>query len=300
MKKLGCSLALVLIFPAMAIADPCNWHEKNKSAAIQQTLKKGLVLYGRDTYPFMKIESVVIRAATDNANEILINGNPSIDFRSTYTRSGESEFKNIGPSLGCELYGKEDVVGFSDRPRFPESPAPSITLASYCQGSLDDSRLLTPSEATLFQALDKPYCVRFDDQVFDPFGLGRESARKSQPIPPWESAKSLSVVVVIPQSMVKQKYAVDILTTVTLVSDRQCVACYPEVDCSKLTSDVRRTRTEKITVSGDKTWDIIPLKEIEGLDFNTDVYTLRFHVRLKAAEQVIADKAWNISWPRCM
>jgi hypothetical protein len=291
---------MVPLLPGMVLADECNWHEKNKSATIQQMLKKGLVLYGRDTYPSMVIDSVVIRAASDRANEILVNGISSIDFRSTYTRSGESEFKNIGPSLGCELYGKADVVRFSDRRRFPDSPAPTMTLAAYCQGSLDDSRLLTPFEAALFQALNQPYCVRFEDQVFDPFGLGRVSARRSQPIPPWESVKSLYVAVIVPRNMTKQKYTLEIRTIVTLASDRKCVACYPEVDCSKLTTEKISSRNELLTVSDDKHWAVIPLTDIDGLNFAEEVYALKFQMRLMAGEKVVDYRAWDISWPRCM
>jgi hypothetical protein len=300
MKRPAWLLATVLLLPGMVTADPCNWHEKKKSEAIQQTLKKGLRLYGRDTYPSVAIDSVVVRAAAGQMNEIVVNGNPSIDFRSTYIRSGESEFKNIGPSLGCELYGKEDVVRFSDRQPFPEPPAPAMTLASYYQGSLDDTRLLTSLEATLFQALNKPYCVRFDDQVFDPFGMGRESARNAAPIPPWESVKSLYVVVVIPKSMVKQKYALEILTTTTLVSDSQCVFCYPEVDCSKLTADAQRSRNVPLSLLGDKHWAIIPLAELDGLNFASEVYALRFQLRLKAGEKIVEDRTWDLTWPRCM
>ncbi len=300
MKRLGWLFAMVILLPGMVLADECNWHDKNKSATIRQALKKGLVLYGRDSYPSMVIDSVVIRAASETANEILINGISSIDFRSTYTRSGESEFKNIGPSLGCELYGKADVVRFSGREQFPDPPTPTITLASYCQNSLDDSRLLTPFEATLFQALNQPYCVRFEDQVFDPFGMGRESARRSQPIPPWESVKSLYVAVMVPRSMTKQKYTLEIRTIVTLASDPQCVACYPEVDCSKLTTEKISSRNEPLTMSGDKHWTVIPLKEIEGLNFAEEVYALRFQMRLKAGEKVVDYRAWDISWPQCM
>jgi hypothetical protein len=300
MKNLGWLFALVLLSPGTARADPCNWHEKIRSAPIRQTLKKGLVLYGRDTYPSVVIDSVVIRSANDTANEIVVNGDHDIDFRSTYLRTGESEFKNIGPSLGCELYGKANVVRFSDRQRFPDPPAPTIALASYCQGSLDDTRLLTPFEATLYQALNKPYCVGFDDQVFDPFGMGRESARIPRPIPPWESVKSLYAVVMVPGSMTKQKYTLEIRTIVTTVSDRQCVACYPEVDCSKLATEKISSRNEPLTVSGDRNWTVIALTEIDSLNFAEEVYALRFQMRLKAGEKVVDYRAWDISWPRCM
>ena len=301
MKIIYIFLFLFLVGVQLSLADPCNWHNKEKSETVENRLKPGVLLYGRDVFPSMEVESVLIRPATAKMNEVIVNGVANIDFRSTYVKTDEMEFTNLGSWLGCNLYKKEEMVDFRFRPRFPQVSKPTATMAGYCRGSYEDTRLLTAFEASLYHPLEKPYCVEYQEEFFDPFGFASLSNGNVPKTPPWESVKNLYLIVMVPQTAAKENYTLEIITKTTLVSDSQCVYCYPEVDCSKLTSVKTVVRDDGFTLPvGDKSWKILPLHEIDEMDFESEVNDLVIGTRLKSGGGTIEEKTWDLGWPRCM
>ena len=286
-----------------SFADPCNWHPKEKSESVRSVLRIGTTLFGRDVFPEETVRSVDFRKASPEMNEIAVNQRTNIDFRSTYIRTGPQKFENLGPRIGCQLYGQSEKVDFADMPAFPPVASPTLKLASFCAKPFEQARLLSSFDASLYHSLGKPYCVELSEpeQHFDPFGLNKAAIKDPRRLPPWASSKDLFVVVIAPPGNRAEQYMLDIEAEITRVSDPQCVACYPQADCSKLTSvETRRRQTAvELPVRG-RTGQIVPLDELKTLDFENDIYGLVIRATLKKDRKTVKSESWNVVWARCM
>ncbi|MGH7562840.1 MAG: hypothetical protein ACREK5_00230 [Gemmatimonadota bacterium] len=176
-----------------------------------------------------------------------------------------------------------------------------IAFANNCSSTSPDVELVTPAEAAGWRESEGSYCVVFEDTPeyyggFDPLGLeGPCGARDS--IPAWESSRELYAVV---SASDEATYTLHIATRIEETDDERCVGCYPEgAGCSGISSFRDLSRDVSLTMPEGGGHRVVPLTEIQGLDYEGEVLSLELAVELLAGDSVVARDTLSPVWARC-
>ncbi|MGH7573091.1 MAG: hypothetical protein ACREMK_14810 [Gemmatimonadota bacterium] len=176
-----------------------------------------------------------------------------------------------------------------------------ITFVNHCTATGPDLELVTPAEAAEWSGSEAPYCVVFEDTPeyyggFDPLGL-EGPCGASDSVPPWESSKELYVVVT---ATGEANYNLHVATRIEETEDERCVGCYPEeAGCAGASSIRELSRDVSLTMPGGGGHRVVPLTEIQRLDFEREVLSLELAVEVLAGDSVVARDTLAPVWARC-
>ena len=176
-----------------------------------------------------------------------------------------------------------------------------IAFANHCTATSPDVRLVTAAEAAEWQASDAPYCVVFDDDAedygrFDPLGL-EGPCSSADSVPPWESSKELYAVVT---AAGEGTYTLHVATRIEETDDERCAGCYPEESgCAGASTFRDLSRDVSLSMPEGGGSRVVPLTEIQGLDFEREALSLVLEVELFAGDSVVARDTQAPVWARC-
>ncbi|MGH7556805.1 MAG: hypothetical protein ACREMD_03310 [Gemmatimonadota bacterium] len=206
--------------------------------------------------------------------------------------------------LGC---GEPEEAG-SGRPGASESDTtetaavrPVIAFANHCSATSPDVTLVAPAEAGEWRESEAAYCVVFEDTPeyyggFDPLGL-EGPCGASDSVPVWESSKELYAVV---SGSDEATYTLHIATRIEETEDERCVGCYPEEAGCTGTSRFRDlSRDVSLTTPQGGGRRVVPLTEIQELDYAGEVLSLELAIELFAGDSAVARDTLRPVWPRC-
>ncbi|MGH7551370.1 MAG: hypothetical protein ACREK3_11610 [Gemmatimonadota bacterium] len=206
--------------------------------------------------------------------------------------------------LGC---GEPEEAG-SGRPGASESDTtetaavrPVIAFANHCSATSPDIELVTPAEAAEWSESETPSCVVFEDIPeyyggFDPLGLEGPCGAVDS-VPPWESSKELYAVV---SASGTANYTLHIATRIEETDDERCVGCYPEESgCTGASTFRELSRDASLTMPEGGGRRVVPLTEIQGLDFEREVLSIELAVELLVGDSVVARDTLVPVWARC-
>ncbi|HJZ12867.1 MAG TPA: hypothetical protein VJ521_11990, partial [Acidobacteriota bacterium] len=166
-------VCVALFFLAEAEADPCTQISPQFLSNLQQHLPPGTLIFGPQAYPSIRAESLVFvpaRPQTDMV-EVTINGSERLDLRTAYILTGKMQFRSLAVIAGCDLYDQPELVDFTKTPDAFAITKPSLFMVSHCSGRPERARLVSVQDAFLFHVTGEPFCVIFEPDLFDPFGL---------------------------------------------------------------------------------------------------------------------------------
>lgn len=178
---------------------------------------------------------------------------------------------------------------------------PDIGFSNHCSATSPDVRLVTPTEATDWSESEAPYCVVFEDTPgyyggFDPLGL-EGPCGVDDSLPAWESSKELYAVV---SSEGEGTYTLQVATRIEETDDERCVGCYPEeAGCAGRSTFRDLSRAVSLSMPEGGGSRVVPLTEIQGLDYEGTVLSLELTLELFADDSVVARDTLAPVWARC-
>ncbi|HET9581509.1 MAG TPA: hypothetical protein VFP76_01690 [Gemmatimonadota bacterium] len=205
--------------------------------------------------------------------------------------------------LGCgppEAGESADPENAADPPGSTAGPA-GIRFVSYCSATSPNVTLVTPAEAPEWRDSEAAFCVLFEDTPdhygnFDPLGL-EGPCGGGDTLPPWESSKELYVVVTATD---EANYNLHIATRIEETDDERCVGCYPEeAGCTGPSSYRDLSRDVTLTMPEGGGSRVVPLTEIQGLDYAGEVLSLELSVDLLDGDRVVGRETLAPVWARC-
>ena len=204
-------------------------------------------------------------------------------------------------AVGCESSDKsgfERSGGDTTRVRVADV---EIVFANLCTATGPEVELVTPAEAAEWSESESPYCVAFEDTPeyyggFDPLGL-EAPCGVSDSVPPWESSKELYAIVT---GTDEEYYTLHVATWIEETDDERCAGCYPEESgCAGASSTRELSRDVSLTMPAGGGARVVPLTEIQGLDFEREVLSLEVAVELFEGNNVVARDTLAPVWARC-
>ncbi|MGH7556892.1 MAG: hypothetical protein ACREMD_03800 [Gemmatimonadota bacterium] len=207
-------------------------------------------------------------------------------------------------AIGCGSPG-EGGAGEANRSESDTMEAAVITaevaFANHCSATSPDIELVTPAEAAEWSESETPSCVVFEDIPeyyggFDPLGLEGPCGAVDS-VPPWESSKELYAVV---SASGTANYTLHIATRIEETDDERCVGCYPEESgCTGASTFRELSRDASLTMPEGGGRRVVPLTEIQGLDFEREVLSIELAVELLVGDSVVARDTLVPVWARC-
>lgn len=205
--------------------------------------------------------------------------------------------------LGCgapEAGESADPADTADAPGSTAGPA-GIRFASYCSATSPDVTLVAPAEAPEWRESEAAFCVLFEDTPnhygnFDPLGL-EGPCGGGDTLPPWESSKELFAVVTAPRG---GGHTLHVGTRVEETDDPRCVGCYPEeAGCAGGSTFRELSRDVSLTIPEGGGSRVVPLTEVQGLDYERKVLSLTLTLELLEGDSVVARDSLEPVWARC-
>ena len=182
------------------------------------------------------------------------------------------------------------------------TPEPAaIRFASYCSATGPDVSLVTSAEAPEWRESEAAYCVLFEDTPeyygnFDPLGL-EGPCGGGDTLSPWESSKELFAVVTAPRA---GGHTLHVGTRVEETDDERCVGCYPEeAGCAGAATVRELSRDVSLAMPEGGDSRVVPLTEIQGLDYERKVLSLKLTLELLEGDSVVARDSLEPVWARC-
>lgn len=205
-------------------------------------------------------------------------------------------------AVACGAPGESpDAAGSATEVDPPSGSAiAKIAFANRCSSTSPDVRLVTPAEAAEWGESDAAHCVVLNDAAedygrFDPLGL-EGPCSSADSVPPWESSKELYAVVTAGEGV----YTLHVATRIEETDDERCVGCYPEEAGCAGTSSVRElSRDVSLAIPEGGGSRVVPLTEIQGLDYEGKVVSLDLALELLAGDSVIVQDTLAPVWARC-
>lgn len=205
--------------------------------------------------------------------------------------------------LGCgapEAGESADPADATDATGSTGGPA-GIRFATYCSATSPDVTLVAPAEAPEWRESEAAFCVLFEDSPdhygsFDPLGL-EGPCGGTDTLPPWESSKELFAVVTAPQ---ERGYTLHVGTRVEETDDPRCVGCYPEeAGCAGGSNFRELSRDVSLSIPEGGGSRVVPLTEVQGLDYERKVLSLTLTLELLEGDSVVARNTLAPVWARC-
>lgn len=205
--------------------------------------------------------------------------------------------------LGCGGPESGESPGGADgaaEPTAATGPA-EIRFASYCSATGPEVTLVNPAEAPEWEGSESQYCVVFEDTPdhygnFDPLGL-EGPCGGGDSLPPWESSKELFVVIT---GAGDGSRTLHVGTRIEETDDPRCVGCYPEeAGCAGASTFRELSRDVSLAIPEGGGSRVVPLTEIQGLDYERKVLSLKLTLELLEGDSVVARDSLEPVWARC-
>lgn len=184
----------------------------------------------------------------------------------------------------------------------PATAAPAqIRFANHCSATGPEVTLVNPAEAPEWEGSESQYCVVFEDTPdhygnFDPLGL-EGPCGGGDALPPWESSKELFVVIT---GAGDGSRTLHVGTRIEETDDERCVGCYPEEAGCEGTSTFRElSRDVSLAIPEGGGSRVVPLTEIQGLDYERKVLSLTLTLELLEGDSAVARDSLKPVWARC-
>ena len=183
----------------------------------------------------------------------------------------------------------------------PAAAQVQIDFANYCSATSPDVRLVTVTEAPEWRRSEAAFCVIFTDTPddygrFDPLGYAAPH-EAADSLSPWQSSSELFAVVTAPGG---RSHALHVWTRIEETDDESCVGCYPEESgCSGISTFRELSRDVSVAMPREGGSRVVPLTEIQGLDYERKVLSLEITVELLAGDSVVAQSSLAPVWARC-
>jgi hypothetical protein len=176
-----------------------------------------------------------------------------------------------------------------------------IGFSNHCSATSPDVKLVTPAKAAEWRKSEAAYCVVFEDTPeyyggFDPLGI-EGPCGTGDSVAPWESSKELFAVVTYPGG---GSHILHVRTRIEETDDERCVGCYPEeAGCTGGSTFRELSRNVSLAIPEGGGSRVVPLTEIQGLDYEGNILSLELTLELLAGDSIVARGSLAPVWARC-